>query len=76
MNFRIRVLGAFIVACGLAVCYGAIALWPTSMFETPIGSSLSVGGVLRLAGAGIAAVIGVGNVFAGLAVMLLRTARG
>jgi hypothetical protein len=75
MNLRFRVLGIFIVACGLAVCYGAIVLWPAGMFEMPLGSSLSVGGVLHLVGAGIAALFGVGNVIAGLAVMLLRPAR-
>jgi hypothetical protein len=75
MTFRFRLLGILIVACGLAVCYGAIALWPAGMFAMPLGSSLSVEGVLRLVGAGITALLGAGNVIAGLAVALLRPAR-
>jgi len=75
MGIHIRVLGVLIVACGVAVCYGAVALWPAGMFEAPLGSSLWVGGVLRLVGAGIAALFGAGNVIAGLAVALLRPAR-
>jgi hypothetical protein len=74
MALRLRLLGAFIVACGLAVCYGAVVLWPAGMFGSPLGSSLSTGGVLSLAGAGIAAVLGAGNVIAGLAVVFCRPA--
>jgi len=75
MAIRVRLLGILIVACGLAVCYGAAALWPTGVFATPLGSSLSAVGLLRVAGAGIAALLGVGNVAAGLAVVFLNTAR-
>jgi hypothetical protein len=75
MVLRLRVLGVLIIACGLAVCYGAIALWPAGMFEAPLGSSLSVDGALRVAGAGIAALFGAGNVLAGLAVILFRPVR-
>jgi hypothetical protein len=75
MVLRFRVLGVLIIACGLAVCYGAVTLWPPGLFEAPPASSLSVGGVLRLAGAGIAALFGAGNVVAGLAIMLFRPVR-
>jgi hypothetical protein len=77
MNIGYRFLGAFIVACGLALCYGAVALWPSGMFETPLAAfaSVSTGGVLRVAGAGLAALFGVGNVLAGLVVVLLPPVR-
>lgn len=75
MAFGFRFLGITIIACGFAVCYGAAVLWPAEMFEIPLGSSVSAGGLLRLAGAGIAALFGAGNVVAGLAVVMLRTAR-
>ena len=74
MAFAFRVLGAFIVACGLALCYGAVALWPSGMLETPIVSSVAVG-VLRIAGAGVAAVLGVGNLLAGVVLVLLPRVR-
>lgn len=74
MNLRIRFIGALLVACGLALCYGAVELWPAAVMDSAPGSS-TAGNVLRVVGAGVAAVFGVGNVLTGLAVMLLRTAR-
>jgi len=74
MNLRIRFVGALLVACGLALCYGAVELWPTAVMDSPTGSSTAFN-VLRVVGAGVAAVFGVGNVLTGLTVMLLRTAR-
>ncbi len=74
MNLRIRVIGALLVACGLALCYGAVALWPAALMDSTTGSSMA-GNVLRVVGAGVAAIFGVGNVLTGLAVMLLRTSR-
>lgn len=71
MNFRFRVLGLLIVACGLAVCYGAMHLWPGVAF-----ASYTVVDVLRLVGAVVAAALGVLNVVAGFAVVLLKPARG
>jgi hypothetical protein len=75
MGFGFRVLGAFIVACGLALCYGAVALWPSGMLESPPGSSVMAGGVLHIALAGVAALFGVGNVVAGLVVVLFPPTR-
>ena len=74
MGFGFRVLGTFIVACGLALCYGAVALWPSGMLETSIVSSVAVG-VLRIAGAGVAALLGVGNLLAGMVLVLLPPER-
>ena len=59
MSLRFRVLGAVIIASGLAVCYGAFAMWP---------ASLTAVGVLQIAGAVVVALIGIGNVIAGAAV--------
>jgi hypothetical protein len=59
MSLRFRFLGAVIIASGLAVCYGAFAMWP---------ASLTLGGVLQIAGAVVVALIGIGNVIAGAAV--------
>ena len=59
MSLRFRVLGAVIIASGLAVCYGAFAMWPASFTAV---------GVLQIAGAVVVALIGIGNVIAGTAV--------
>lgn len=75
MGFGFRVLGAFIVACGLALCYGAVALWPSGMLESPLVSSVMAGGVLRIALAGVAALFGAGNIVAGLVVAVLPPTR-
>jgi hypothetical protein len=75
MDLRIRLIGALIVACGLALCYGAIELWPVARIDAPPGSS-AAGDLLRVACASIVALFGAGNVLAGLAVVLLRTERG
>jgi hypothetical protein len=74
MDLRIRLIGALLVACGLALCFGAVELWTGTPVGAPSGAS-ATGGLMRLLGAGVVAVFGVGNVFAGLAVVLLRTAR-
>mgnify|MGYP001028556358 FL=1 len=66
MNLRYRLLGGFIVVCGLAVCYGAVVLWPAGLLASPLTWSEA----LRIAGALVAAVLGVGNVFAGLVVVM------
>lgn len=70
MDIRYRILGAFIAACGLALCYGAVTLWPSGLSDAPLLSSATARDVLRIAGAGVAALFGVGNVFAGLVVAL------
>lgn len=75
MNVGYRVLGGFIVACGLAVCYGAVVLWPAGLLEAPLASTATASVVLRIAGAGVAAVFGVGNVLAGLVVVLFPPTR-
>jgi hypothetical protein len=74
MDLRIRLIGALIVACGLALCYGATDLWPVARIDSPPGSSVA-GDLLRVAGACVVALFGVGNVLAGLAVVLRRTER-
>jgi hypothetical protein len=63
---RLLIVGSLIVVLGLAVCYGAVMLWPT-------GGWLSVGGVLQIVGALVAALLGVLNVVAGAAVLLIRS---
>jgi hypothetical protein len=70
MGFRFRVLGAFIVACGLALCYGAMALWPSGPLEMPLASGAAARGALHIAVAVVAAIFGVGNLLAGLVVVL------
>ncbi|HTP98358.1 MAG TPA: hypothetical protein VMN56_03470 [Casimicrobiaceae bacterium] len=59
MSLRFRIIGAVIVASGLAVCYGAFAMWPASFTAL---------GVLQVAGAVVVALVGIGNVIAGAAV--------
>jgi len=61
MGLRFRILGVVILASGLAVCYGAFAMWPTS---------LTAVGLLQIAGAVVVALIGIGNVIAGVTVLL------
>lgn len=72
MVLRLRLLGMTIVACGLAICYGAVELWPTQAVDAPLAQFL---GILRMVGAAIAAPVGVGNVCAGLVVLLAKPAR-
>ncbi|MFO1413755.1 MAG: hypothetical protein U1F10_07585 [Burkholderiales bacterium] len=75
MDLRARLIGILLVACGLALCYGAAEMWPSAVGGgSPDGSGMA-GSVLRFAVACIAAVLGVGNVFAGFVVVLRRTAR-
>ena len=74
MDLRTRCIGALLVGCGLALCYGAVQLWPLSAGGSPTSSG-AAGNLLRLAGALVVAVFGVGNVFAGLVVVMRRTAR-
>lgn len=76
MDLHTRFIGALLVACGLALCYGAVELWPFARtgIDVPAASS-AAGDVLRIAGACVVAVFGVGNVLAGLVVVLRRTAR-
>lgn len=74
MAVRFRILGILIVACGLAVCYGAFELWPAGA-SAGGHAEHAVVGILRMAGAAIAAVVGVLNVAAGLAVLVLKPAR-
>jgi hypothetical protein len=64
-----RILGVVIAACGLALCHGAAQLWPADAFASPVVDAL------RIAGASIAAVLGVANVGAGLVILLLKPAR-
>ena len=65
MGPRLFLVGSLIVVLGLAVCYGAVTLWPTDAL-------LSGGGVLRIVGAFVAAALGVLNVVSGIAVLLIR----
>lgn len=74
MDLRTRFIGFLIAACGVALCYGAVELWPA--FGADAGGGSNVGGnFLRVLGACVVAVFGVGNVLAGLAVVMRRTAR-
>jgi len=68
MGYRFRLLGLVIVACGLAVCHGAVVLWPAEAFDPSIGSAALA--VVRAAASGIAAVLGVLNVIAGVVVFV------
>jgi hypothetical protein len=63
-----RVLGIVIAACGLALCHGAVQLWPASGALTAIDA-------LRIVGAAVAAVLGVLNVGAGLVILFFKPAR-
>ena len=63
---RLRIVGVLIVVLGLAVCYGAVTLWPRDAW-------LSVGGALRIVGSLVAGVLGVLNVVSGVAVLLIRS---
>lgn len=74
MSARFRVLGILIVACGLAVCYGAFELWPGGTSGGGVAAHAVVT-TLRVVGAMIAAVVGVLNVAAGLALLVLQPAR-
>lgn len=76
MGIGYRLLGAFIAACGVALCYGAVTLWPSGLFAAPLLSSAMLQDVLRMAGAGVAAIFGIGNVFAGLVVALRPPTHG
>ena len=70
MNSYSRIVGIAIAACGLALCYGAIQLWPDEMFAVSPGID-----VLRIVGAAIVAVLGVGNVAAGFVAAFTRPVR-
>ncbi len=74
MGVRFRFLGILIAACGLAVCYGAFELWPPGPFGGGTAGHALVA-VLRAFGAMIAALLGVLNVAAGLALLVLPPAR-
>lgn len=65
MGPRLFIVGSLIVVLGVTVCYGAVTLWPT-------GAWLSVGGAVQILGALVAALLGVLNVVAGVAVLLIR----
>ena len=67
----LRIVGFFIVLCGLAVCYGALQLWPAGLSSR----TFTTIDVLRMAGACIVAFMGVGNAVAGLVILLKRRAR-
>jgi len=71
MDLRARLIGALLVACGLALCYGAVALWSPQGDASP-GTAYAIA---RFVGAAVAALFGVGNVFAGLILVLRRTVR-
>jgi hypothetical protein len=67
----LRIVGFFIVLCGLAVCYGAMQLWPPGLSSR----TFTIIDVLRMGGACIVALMGVGNTVAGLVILLKRRAR-
>jgi len=62
---RLAILGCLIVALGVAVCYGAVELWTSA-------GSFGVVSLLQIVGAIVAAVLGVANVVAGIAILLIR----
>ena len=68
----LRIVGFLILLCGLAVCYGAMQLWPSGLAL----STVTAIDVLRVAGSGIVGFMGVGNTLAGLVILLKRRARG
>jgi len=68
MTHGFRALGVLIVVCGVAVFYGAFQLWPE-------GNAFSLVGAARVIGAAIAAVMGIVNIVAGLAVLFFRPSR-
>ena len=68
MAYRFRLLGVVILACGLAVCHGAIVLWPPT-FDPSVASAAIA--VARIAASLVAAVVGVLNVIAGAVVFLM-----
>ena len=72
MALRFRLLGALILACGLAFCHGAYVLWPASLPDATLASFALA--ALRVALAAVIGVLGVLNVAAGT-VVLLRPAR-
>ena len=72
MNLRFRILGILIIACGVAVCYGAAQLWPDAAFR----AGFSAWDALRVLGSVLVALVGIGNVAAGFAVLVLKAARG
>ena len=53
-----------------------MTLWPSGLFAAPLLSSAMFQDVLRMASANVAAVFGVGNVFAGLVVALRPPTHG
>ena len=69
MAYRFRLLGVVILACGLAVCHGAVVLWPAEAFDPSVASTALA--VARVAGSAVAAVIGLLNVVAGCVVFLM-----
>ena len=73
MGYRFRLLGVVIVACGLAVCHGAVVLWPAEALDPSIASTALA--VARIAASVMAAVIGVLNVIAGFVVFLMPARR-
>ncbi len=74
MTLRIRLLGLFIVACGAALCYGALALWPGDpLVGAPVEHAIVP--LLRIVGATVAALVGLLNIVAGFAVAALKPAR-
>ena len=68
MAYRFRLLGAIIVACGLAVCHGAVVLWPAAAIDPSLGSMALA--AIRVAASAVAGVLGVLNVIAGFVVLL------
>ncbi len=73
MTLRFRVLGLLIVACGVVLCYGAVAIWPLDpLGHAPVERAIVP--LLRVLGAAIVALIGLLNVVAGAAVMVLKPA--
>ena len=65
MIARLVPIGAAIVVLGATVCYGASEIWPSN-------AALSVTAALRMVGAVMAGIVGVANVFAGIAILFMR----
>jgi len=68
----LRIVGFLIVLCGLAVCYGAMQLWPSGLSS----GTVTAIDALRVAGACVVGFMGVGNTLAGLVILLKRRPRG
>ena len=59
-------LGALLT--GIALCWGAVLLWPSNVLDTPF-AQLTLGILLRLAGSVVIGLFGISSFFRGVAMM-------